>query len=657
MVATLLASALGCAGAPEPDDAPRSTATALTADGSPAPVSFHRGVAAATLESFDDFAWDRSNDGYRPTAASAHRMPDGTTVRYAGAWQRNPAITSAAVLNDLPLAQLLSSHTSNTSAGMRIVDIDVESDGNNIRFCAVWWKGDGGSPTELELNLPRSLLDSRLATASSNGRRALRISPYRTGGATRFAVVWATDGGDGAAIVERPLSEVLPAFNAQLAAGRTLTDLSPHAWGSTVTWTAVFSPVPGVRSRSYRSGMTPQEFVDEQRAKQREGLVLVDVDNWHDPAAGNAPRVSAVWHRRVANGMVSSSTANDRFRSMIQEHIDEYVALNPGARVGFLVEDLHGPGYIGYSPDLPFYLASTTKMFFGAAAMNRMYVAPDEWTTRSFTLWPSGWRGDNATGFPGFVQANINGSFVAQRWLEAMLQVSDTNATDFFVGALAAYNGAGFVDAWLAGMGLHQVGRVTSICDVDRRVFSGGNAAHCLNSVPCNVLEHYWRAGNVNWPASVVPAPADLACLNGTSFVQTDALYAPYFETYANATTPREYARFLRAVGGTTLLTQAERGPLIGAINNNTGLFDAAALARMGVGAVGTKGGTRHTVRAQVGLFWDYLPPPAAETDIDARYSFQVFVDGHTSSDPGDGNFDRLYARIVENAVRYIQAH
>jgi len=654
LVAILLASTLGCVGAPEPDDAPRTTAAALTADGSPAPVSFHRGLASSTKAGFDALAAALGAEGYAPTAASAHRMPDGT-VRYAGAWQRNPAVVSSVVLDDIPLASLLSSHTANTSAGMRIVDVDVESDGVNTRFCAVWWKGDG-SPTSLELNLSRSVLDGRLATASSNGRRALRITPYRSGGATRFAVVWATDGGNGAAIVERPLSEVLPAFYAQLAAGRYMTDLSPHAWGSTVTWTATFAPMPGVRGSHYRSRMTPTEFVDEQRAMQREGYVLVDVDNWHDPAAGNAPVVSALWHRYVVRGTVSSSTAVDGFRTAVQQAMDDYRALNPSSRVGFLVEDLHDGGYLGHDADLPFYLASTTKVFLGAAAMTDLGIPAGAWNIYKATFVPERWRGHSGP-LPGFTAADIGKTFSARRWLLAMVWGSDTQATDLFADELSVVNGAGFIDTYLRGHGLSQVGRVTSLCEVDRAVFSMGDPTHCLWAVPCNVMEHRFRTGDVDWPPEVVRTQADIDCLAATSFTQNAALYAPYLETLANSATPREYARFLRALGGTGLMSEAEREPLLSALDAGASEFSEESLALMNVDTVGAKHGTRYRVRTVAGLLWNDVPATPTTNDIDARYSFQVFAEGHTSSAANNGGFDTLYRAVVENAVRYLQAH
>ncbi|MFO0630216.1 MAG: serine hydrolase [Polyangiales bacterium] len=645
----LTASTSGCVGGLEPrDEASGVGASALTADGAPSPVVFHRGIAAASSNDYHALWQTLEAEGWAQTSVSAHRMPDGA-ARYAGAWQKNPAVLDAASNRNLDAAALASLHQQRVAAGMRMVDLDAESDGATVRYAAVWWQGGGAPPTVLSPAMTRQQLDASLAGAAQQGVRALRISPYRVGSETRFATLWATDGAGGAALVDRPLAEVAAAFTAHAAAGRSLTDLSAHVTNGVVSWTATFVPTPGVVSRQYRTRMTPEAFVDAERTAQREGMVLVDVDTTHDPAAGDAPRVSAVWHRHAARGMVASSAVVDIFRAAVQQQVDAYRAANPSGRVGFLVEDLTSHRFVGYDADLPFYLASTFKVFLGAAAMNQLALT--DWSTASIPLTLDRWRGDRGGGF-NFNVTDIGATYSPRRWLRAMIVNSDTNATDFFAEEMNVHHGPRSLNHYVADVGLAQVGELSSICDVDRRVFSRGDPASCIWSVPCNVMEEYWRGGNSACASNVVPTTAaQCACLGSVDFAQTDALYAGYFETLHNTSTPREFARFLRALSGTRLMNPSQRAQLIDALGRNPGAFDAAALARMGVGAAGSKSGDRHDSHSRVGLLWDPLVPndPAA---IRPRYSFQVFVEGDDT-----GSFSAMYPLIVENAVRYLQTH
>ncbi len=609
----------------------------------------HRGIAAASSDEYHALWQTLETEGWAQTAISAHRLPDGT-ARYAGAWQKNAAVLDATSNRNLDVATLNSLHPQRVAAGMRMVDLDAESDGATVRYAAVWWRGGGAPPTVFYPAMTRLQLDVSLAGAAQQGIRALRISPYRVNGETRFATLWATDGAGGAALVERPLAEVSAAFSANAAAGRSLTDLSAHVTNGVASWTATFVPTPGVLSRQYRTRMTPEDFVAAERAAQRDGMVLVDVDTTHDPAAGDSPRVSAVWHRRAPRGMVASSAASDPFRAVVQQQVDAYLAGNPGGRVGFLVEDLQSPRYLGFEADMPFYLASTFKVFLGAAAMNQLGLT--DWANASIPLTVDRWRGDSVGGFFNFTPADIGDTFSPRRWLRAMIVNSDTNATDYFADEMTAHHGARSMNHYLADLGVTQVGELSSICDVDRRVFSRGDRASCIWSVPCNVMEEYWRGGNTACSSTVVPtSAADCACLGSVSFSQDDELYAPYFETLHHTATPREFARFFRALAGPQLMNASQRGPLIDALRRNPGAIGAAQLARMGVGAVGSKPGDRHTTHSRVGLLWDYLTPNDP-TAIRPRYSFQVFVEGDTT-----GAFEAMYPVLVENAVRSLQTN
>lgn len=655
VISLLTAAATACVGAPDAhDEAPSVSASALTAGGAPAPVVFHRGLAAASSADYHALWQTLETEGWVQTSVSAHRMPDGA-ARYAGAWQKNAAVLDAVSNRNLDAAALASLHQQRVAAGMRMVDLDAESDGTTVRYAAVWWQGGGAPPTVLYPAMTRQQLDASLAGAAQQGIRALRISPYRVNGVTCFATLWATDGAGGAALVERPLAELSAAFSAHAAAGRSLTDLSAHVTNGAVNWTATFVPTPGVLSRQYRTRMTPEEFVAEERAAQRDGRVLVDVDTTHDPAAGNEPRVSAVWHRRAARGMVASTADVDGFRTAVQQAIDNFLAANPGGRVGFLVEDLQSNRYMGYEADLPIYLASTMKVFLGTAAMNQLAIA--DWDATNVTLSTTLWRGDDDGGTFGFTAASIGQSFPLRRYLRAMIVHSDTNSTDYFADELVAHHGPRALNHYLADVGVTQIGEMSNICDVDRRVFSRGDPASCLWSVPCSVMEDFWRGGNNDCNLNVPSTPAACTCLNGLQssggFTENDAVYTPYFETLHHTSTPREFARFQRAVAGTQLMNAVQRAPLIDAMDRTFDAFNAATLARMNVGAAGSKSGDRYTAHSRVGLLWDYLTPgdPSA---IRPRYSFQVFVEGQTSP---ISTFSTLYPVLVENAVRYLQAH
>jgi hypothetical protein len=313
------------------------------------------------------------------------------------------------------------------------------------------------------------------------------------------------------------------------------------------------------------------------------------------------------------------------------------------ARLGFFVQDLSNGDYIAHGADNPFYMASTTKVFIGA------WIAKHRNLASTITLRPQDWRGE-LRGEPAFDLADFNNSsFTYNRFLEAMLTVSDTAATDRLFGIATQ---ATLKTDMRDSLGLQNVGEVTSICELDKRIVGSNSSNACVfTDVSCDSFEDELR-GDGGY--GVTAGSNEAACLNGLIDVDSKSNYDAYYSTRANSITPSEYGHALKVLSGTTYFTNAQRAAFIDALGGHDG-YCSGGVGDVQYDSCATKGGTKNYSKSQVGIMFDFNGAVGDFTQITPRFTFAIFADNLAQKDTGPA--EPFMRDIITQAVNFLVNH
>lgn len=279
------------------------------------------------------------------------------------------------------------------------------------------------------------------------------------------------------------------------------------------------------------------------------------------------------------------------------------------------------------------------------------------------------WSCQRRAGYPGapsrgWDKTDFNRSFSLDLYLRKMIDTSDTASTDKLFAWIEAREGAGALVRWAkssAEVGAFNVGELTSICELDRRIRNerntcaterDGNGAYRLR---CAVLEDKSRNSSPS-AGTVVPASSwENDCMNkyngsGTSW---DAAYARYYRTLANAMTPAEWGRFWKRLDDHALLAWNPETRLINnylRLNSNERNFFPNDYQTWG-----GKGGDKHKMKSWVG----YGSTPVSDGTrfvADGRWAVGVFTENFSEeSAAADTRASNLITTIIQNAIPFLR--
>lgn len=591
------------------------------------PVVYRRYITGASDGGYAS-NWSRADAlGYHPTVLNTH---DDAAIgaRYTGVWHKDVRVTGYASRRNMTEPEYLAEAAARAQQGYRVIDIDGHDAGGSPRYHAIWIAESVPTSGRSHHQLTRDELEDAIADYRLEGYRPIRISAYRGArGAFRFAAVWVRDGRtDFIHHIDMDDADYDNIWAVYRNHGYAPVDTAPYVIDGTVRyagiWLAEDSTVDGWASVRDRTADEIEEL-DEDYAKRN--LVMVDLDGYGIGAGQQ--RFTAIWRRPLPRRVISSNrpTAADPDIAALRAVVDEYEQDGFDARrgsIGAFVVDLETGAYVAYNMHEPFYMASTSKVLIGARAT----AHPNIDMTDTQTLTSTMWRGEDTR---GFVKADIGDDFALSTYMMNMIRRSDTLSTDYFAGRIAALDGTYGLQDWLRdAVGLQNVGEITSICDVDRRIQAGADA--CVFDVSCDTLEAFFRGGEL-YNATA----AEQTCLEGLSNPNSLENHDTYYATLANTITPAEMGLFWQKLADGELMTDADRAELLVALD--AGGNDGFAIGEsVQYDDMGTKNGGKRRVSSQVGMMWDYLGAWEDDGDIAPRYAYALFTEDWSWEAGGD---------------------
>ncbi|MEZ4467616.1 MAG: serine hydrolase, partial [bacterium] len=346
-------------------------------------------------------------------------------------------------------------------------------------------------------------------------------------------------------------------------------------------------------------------------------------------------RHAAIWQRSVVRQTIQSNlpVAGDPDLLAVGATVAEFSTPGVDQRqgtIGFFVQDLQTGNYVTMNADEPFYLASTSKVLIGARVVSHPSI--NLGASRVFAS--ADWRGENTR---GFTQANIGQPQTIQTYLTNMLIGSDSASTDVLHGMLVNLDGPRGLDDWLRDVvGMQNVGEITDICTLDKRISAEENT--CVNAVSCDTFEAWSRgAGGPYFNAT----QAERDCLDSLVNDRSVENHETWYTTLANTVTPAEFGRFWQRFADGDLLDNADRAAFLATLDPSLNLgFNAAQ--GISYDQMGTKNGGKRRVASQVGIMWDWGGAAGDYTTVVPRYAFALFTEDWNFEDPNDANGNSL---------------
>lgn len=602
------------------------------------PTVFSQTVAGLTAGSFNpaqEAVPARDVDYYPAVLASAKGSGDAI---YSGVWHKDRSVTTWWWDRRIAEADFAGRWQARADEGYEFFDFDVHLEGSSTYYDGVWIKRSGQPGWASRRDMSSATLTQRMTEYRNSGYRPKHIKRY---GSDRYLGLWVNDGlTDFQFAVDRTMSSFDSVHSGHDSNGLVLTSVSAYNSGGSIRYSGVWVRNSEVRGDYYDIDMTASEFQAKNADYIAQNRVLVDLDMFYD-ASGTA-KYAAVWHRTArANTLESTlsttSTAANAVRTPIDDFEEDDTNVGSDGRFGLFVQNLETGAWVGYNMNEPFYMASTTKALIAAKIIDDEQSDWDPTTLRS-----QDWRGEDSR---GFVLADFDGGTqTLDTFLTNMLSESDSASTDRLWGLIEAEEAGGLRSYLRDNLGLQNVGEITTICELDRRV---DRATNPLNSnLSCDTFEGRLRAdGSYN------VSTAEQTALALVDTTPGDTQFEPYYATLANSITPVEYGRALRdlAIGGELSATEHERFFRLTDIATDDG-YDADQGTLYD--KVSTKSGGKHKAKAQVGVMYDWGGSSGDYSDIVPKFTFAVFAEAFSDSDHDP---EPEMRDAVEAAIRMVQ--
>ncbi len=581
--------------------------------------------------------------GYAPVNLSGVEK-SGAATRYSGLWHKDPSIVSWTSKRGMTAAAYQTLWNQLTAQNYRVLDLDAHVVGGQPRYDVIFVKDAVYKPFFSHRILTLAQLDSNIATYGARGFRPIRINGYRVGAKNYYAAVWVQDG-----LTDAPIRRDLT--SAQYGSWWTFyknqgyhpVDIAVYAKGGALRYAGIWVKEPGINGWVSLRDRTAAQMQAAIIAQKKANYVAIDLDAYY--TTGGALRFSAVWIRRQARNVLTGNVAlSGTSINQLKAKLVEYTtngADNRKGSIGFYIEDLTTGHWIAFNPNEPFYLASASKTFIAAKEVSMPEMSAGD----LYQLRTSDWRGEATR---GFTKADIGDNQTIATYLDHMIDNSDSCSTDRLFGLIEGFDGSLAVNKFLDSKAeMQNVGEITTICQVDKRVQSYANS--CVFSVPCHSFESWYRAGDTSYSSA-----ADLACFGklNSSPVSNDARYGLYYNTLANSVTPAEVGRFFRSVADHDLLTVFDEGDLVRELDKNNSYAPPAAGAFQ---AWGGKDGGKYKVKSWIGLAWNWDFGSGDYSSLSHQFSVAMFTEDWAKDDTaGNAKATAILGDVIKAAIPYL---
>lgn len=639
-----------CAAGSAPEDGLAATGQALVQPGTdrvsslPAPVAFHTAVVGA--ESADYAAeWQRLKDlNYHPVSLSGVRMPGGD-IRYSSVFHKDSNVDGFFSYRGYTLDEYTAKFEELRDKGYRMIDVSAHQTGSGQRYEMAWVHEKDGSPWRNWRDATLAGLQDKLAEYRADGFRPIRLHGYQTDNGTRYSGVWVKDalGTNYRVILDKNGTDYGTEFADAIADGFRPIDISAYFVGSELRFTGVFVKDASISRYASFRGLTEAELDAKRQEYSEQNYVMVDVEHYSSSASSDVPRYAAVWVQRQNMNVVADFSLTNQAgwsADAVNALADLKTRLaNFNGNVGFVVEDMSNGHYLGHRINEPFYMASTAKVMIAATVLDQVdagvltlgqtinYAASDILEQDDSPKVPS----------------DATHTYTLRQSLAWMLNQSSTNATDRLVRLV----GAPAINQYIEDAGITDVGELTAICELDRRIYEYQDP--CVRTaLTCRELERWSRT-----PYTDPSTPAGMACVANLTR-NRDASYESYYATLANSVTPLQEAKLWRRIIEADILSGTQRDALVD-IMDGTGNGYMTGMEGVFFDLQAGKFGDKREVKSWVGIGHNRGAAAGTADDV-PQYSISIFTeDWPDYSDASKATAQTLMQALAEDALTILQ--
>jgi hypothetical protein len=610
----------------------------------PAPARIQTEAAGLSADDYHD-EWARLTGlGYVPVTLSSVKLPD-SGARFSSVFVKDRNIRTFFSQRGMTDAEYEQIWAEKRAAGYRVLDVTGRPTSDGTVFDGVWVKErEAPDAWGSYRGLTTAQLQAKLTEEKADGKAPIRIHGYPTGGGTRFTGVWAKDeiGTDYRVVLDKSSDDYATAYADAVADGYDPFDISVYQTASgNLRYTGVFRKNSlGIAAASWRN-MSAESFQKKRVELADKDYVMVDLEVASSDADDDKPVYAAIWQHRGGSGPQASFSLSDAAqatwsapaKAALQRIKDRAAAFD--GRVGFVIDDLTNGQYLGMRVNDPFYLASTTKVFIAATILDRV-AAGTLSLTQNINYVASDILDTGATN-PTNPQLPITtGNQTIEQSLKWMINQSSTNATDRLMRLVTP----AAVNTYLEQSGIVDVGEITAICELDKRIYESDDA--CVRGLSCVTFENWLRS-------KVTPTGAAKTCTDKlTRSANWDRSHL-YYASRANTATPMQYARLWRRILEADILTPAMRDKFI-EIATGTGQGYMKGLEGTYYDQQAGKFGSKPFVSSWVGVGYDQTGA-AGVADDTAQYSIGIFTERNVESDAAEDAAEKVMDDMVKDAL------
>ncbi len=610
---------------------PLTTNVNTRLDALPSPVAMHAVVVGVDGTTYAN-EWSRLTAlNYKPVSLTGAVLPDGST-RFSSVFHKEAAENDFVSNRGLTEADYSAKNLDLKNQGFRPVDVVGRSTSSGMRYDAVWVRSSATAVSSINLSLTQLTQQNQILQVY--GITPVRLHGYRNAsGTTVYSGVWVQNSADFRLILDQNGTNYGTQFDQVTGAGYRCIDIAVYPVGNEVRYTGIFVKDATITSAFAVRGMTQAAFETRRQQHANENYVLVDAEYYSTSTTSLVPRYAGVWIRRSNTSVLSNRNLDDASapaaaRTAIASLRTQSAGF-PGS-LGYVIEDLSNGNWLGFRINEPFYMASVSKVMIAAAVLNQVESGALTYTqTVNYTNQDILDTGD---------LPNAAGNSTLATSLNLMLDQSSTNATDRLVNLVTPQ----VVNRYLEDSGIVDVGEVTSICELDRRIMAAQNA--CVWTVPCWEFERWLRNRTVPTTTASANCLTPLTRNNATD-------YAAYYSTLANSATPLQFARLWRRLLHANIVTSVSSGRILGALAiSNSGTESAGLVGPTYFTGLADKSGGKFGVEAYVGVGFNGGLPTGT-----AQYAISVFTEGWA---PGstEAVVEGQINQVLVAALNYLRA-
>jgi len=502
--------------------------------------------------------------------------------KYSGIWVKNTDNRQWAAWRNLSDSAYKAKFNQLKNSGYRLIDIEAYRQNGKNLYAGVWVKNKENLQWASWRNLTTNGFNQKFQQYKNQGYMLIDVEAYKQGSNNKYAGIWVKnkDNLKWAAWRNLTSSQFSVKFKQYSNAGYRMIDIESYRQGTKQLYAGIWVKNTNGRSWKEYRDQTASGYKKKWTELNAKGYRLIDIEVY---STSKGKRYASIW-RQNTNATVTKAMFN--------------VIKNFDGELAFYAININNNKKAYFQANKKQYLASVTKVAVMAEAYRQQVQEGRNLSaTRRFS-----------TGFyreegKRLKFAQVNNSYTLDKYIEYMIDNSDTTSTDMMVSVL----GESKINNMLNSLNLTGWGKVTSIVKLDKNIWSRRDSK--FNSEQNHVFEDWLRnsSGNRNFNLSFSPSYS----------ITRDKAYNDYYKTGWNSGTPKHLVKLVERMAKGTLWSSTASQAMMNklALNSNP-LFRQKLPSSV---KAGSKNGGKYQVKTEVGYLTDSAGNPEVVLAILSR--------------------------------------